>query len=243
MIREKSIVKNSWLWCFILGLAVLVYGQFLTSIFPTDSANYQPGYGAPILALEFARTPADLEALLGGASDPQREHRIAAMDKGQKLDFLFAVLYSSFLAWFFIAAKRAGASFNSRLLVGLCILAGSADIVENIILLDITADIVKPRWLAYLAYPVNLKFICLAVTGVMAGVLLFREVQLNHNKRAWKVLAVAIMLSPLFILAGLINPAEFGSALILALSVCWPGILLYAGVQAFANSWIKINKN
>lgn len=236
MTNEKSNVKRSWLWCFILGLGVLVYGQFLTSVFPTDGANYNEGYGAPILALEFAGTPADLEALLGVTSDPQRADRVAAMDKGQKLDFLFAVLYSSFLAWFFIAAIRAGASFNIKLLVGLCILAGSADILENIILLDITSDITEPRWLAYLVYPVYLKFICLAATGLMAGVLLFTQDQLHHHQLAWKVLAVAMILSPLFILAGLINPAELGSALILALSICWPGILVYAGVQALVKN-------
>ena len=88
---------RAWLWTLAFGIAVLLFGLRLTQVFPQSGHDIAPGYGAPVLAFEFAGSQADHEAIFGFFTDPQQVTRLAAMRAGNEQDYLYMLLYAGFL--------------------------------------------------------------------------------------------------------------------------------------------------
>ena len=88
---------RAWVWTLAFGLATLLYGLYLTQVFPQTGHDIAPGYGAPVLAFEFAGSQADLEAIFGFFTDPQQVTRLAAMRTGNERDYIYMLLYAGFL--------------------------------------------------------------------------------------------------------------------------------------------------
>ncbi|AMU93972.1 hypothetical protein AOA14_05065 [Sphingopyxis terrae subsp. terrae NBRC 15098] len=57
----------------------ITVGLWLSQSFPQDSFAAEPGYGAPVLAFEFAGGQDDLLAIFGPDSDARQAGRVAAM--------------------------------------------------------------------------------------------------------------------------------------------------------------------
>ena len=88
---------RAWFWTLAFGLATLIFGLHLTQVFPQTGHDIAPGYGAPVLAFEFAGGQADLEAIFGFYTDPEQVARLAAMRTGNsgKLNCSTSVLLDS----------------------------------------------------------------------------------------------------------------------------------------------------
>lgn len=214
---------NSWRACLLWGIATVIVSQSFGLFMPATLAHPIPGASIanPVLAFEFARTPAHLDAVFGLAGDPLRAGRITGMMKGNLFDYLFMVVYGSFVLAFFGAVARDSGNARWWLAGWLGPLAGAADAVENAFLLSINADMATPGpELALLAYPVWTKFIALAMACGFAAWALAR-------RRAW--LPAALCAPPvLAIWFGLADPFRWGENAVSTIVLAWLAMLGWA---------------
>ncbi len=220
-----------WYAALILGIAVLLLGQSLTQIFPQDGNGFAPGYGAPVIAFEFARSQADLLAIFGPESDPLQVSRLAMMRTGNERDYPFMLLYAGFLASGLIALWR---ELRLRPLLAaamLPILAALCDAWENWLLFDIQAAFTLGDYspaMASLAWPVAAKFLLLAATNVAIGLGL---AQMGR----WSQLAGTLVIVACITAAmALIAPPVFGWTLAAAIGGGWIALLGLAAVGSWA---------
>lgn len=102
-LREKRLRQARAL----AGLATLGLSLALMQTLP-QQAPLPEGWSSPILALEFARTPADLAWLAGPEAEPLR----LAFDRGHVLDTAFPVTYAAILVtWGLLLADRSRAGW------------------------------------------------------------------------------------------------------------------------------------
>ena len=125
----------------VLGALTLLWSVVLLATFPATAGSLPAGFFSPVIAFEFARTPAEVVALFsrGGVVDPALA---AAMDRGNGLDFVFLLLYAGFLA---TAAPHVVPKEPARRVTTLALLAASADAVENLQLLSLTGRLDAPE--------------------------------------------------------------------------------------------------
>ena len=106
MSAEALPAARWWALTLAFGIATFLFGLSLMQVFPQDSFAAAPGYGAPVLAFEFAGGQADLVAIFGPDSDPLQVSRLAAMRTGNERDYLYMLLYAGFLASGLLALRR-----------------------------------------------------------------------------------------------------------------------------------------
>ncbi|BBB11058.1 hypothetical protein [Sphingopyxis sp. FD7] len=221
---------RAWYWTLGFGMVVLAFGAWLTQIFPQTGHDIAPGYGAPVLAFEFAGGQADLEAIFGVESDPQQVARLAAMRTGNERDYLYMLLYAGFLGGGCIALWR---ELRLRALLAATLLplaAALCDAYENWLLFDIQAAFTAGDYspaMASLPYPVAAKFVLLALTNVAIGA---AATQLG---RWWALFGLLAILAAIPTAMAIITPAAFAWTLIPSAAAGW--LLLLA--LAVAGSW------
>lgn len=140
-LNRKHLSRYFYLFPFtkigLLGIPMLFFVFLMESYYPKHAPS---GYHSFIVAFEFARTPAQIHALLGGFSAEMMKN----VDMGNYLDFGFTVTYGLFLILFF----RQGAKLYRKrwLLTGipLLVVVVLADITENFLLLQII-DVYSPN--------------------------------------------------------------------------------------------------
>ena len=215
---------SSWRACLLWGVATLLVSQSFALFMPATLAHPIPGSSIanPVLAFEFARTPAHLDAVFGGIGDPLRNGRIAGMMQGNVLDYLFMLVYGSFVLAFFGATARHSGNPRWWLAGWLGPLAAVSDAIENALLLSINADMATPgRELAVLAYPVWIKFTALAIACGCAAWALAR-------RRAW--LPAALCAPPVIaIWFGIAAPYRWGENAVATIALAWLAMLGCAG--------------
>lgn len=197
--------------------------QSFSLFFPETMAAAIPGAAVdrPVLAFEFARTTAHLDFIFGHPGDPLRESRIAGMIAGNWLDYLFMVVYGSFVLAFFGATAHATRERRWWFAGWLGPLAAVADAIENALLLSINADMAAPETeLAYLPYPVWTKFTLLAIACGLAAWALIRQ-------RAW-LPALFCIPALLMIVPGLLSPWTRGQQAVSAIGLAWMAMLAWA---------------
>ncbi len=219
----------AWAGVFALGLATLLMAAHLATVFPASGYAVPPGFGAPVLAFEFARDMRDLAAIFGPEGDPLRDVRLAMMQSGNELDYLFLLIYAAFLSlgcWCLWRETR-----RPLVLLGAVMpwLAAAFDAVENWLLFGIQAAFVVGEYspdLAGLWLPVTTKFLLLGATNLVIGLALG---QLGSRALA---LVGALTVAPLVALVmALIAPMAFGWTLVAAIGGGW---LALTGVAAAA---------
>ena len=89
----------------LCGIAMVVLSVWMLTRYPA-TADLTDGYRTPVLAFEFAQTPADL-AFMTGDSDSAVRHR-AAMAAGQQLDTAFPVAYAGLIVFLLLGQARRG---------------------------------------------------------------------------------------------------------------------------------------
>jgi hypothetical protein len=123
-----------------IGAALLAVTVVLLAVLPKHAGALPPGFRTPILAFEFARTHGEIEALFGAPGSAERTALVRAMDRGNAIDFLFMVVYSSFLAFFALGVARL-AGRRYALVAVIAPIAAIADCLENVQLFAITSHL------------------------------------------------------------------------------------------------------
>ncbi|HEY0597834.1 hypothetical protein [Sphingopyxis sp.] len=219
-----------WVWTLALGVAVLLFGFHLGQVFPQAGYDIAPGYGAPVLAFEFAGSQADLEAIFGFYTDPQQVTRLAAMRAGNEQDYLYMLLYAAFLGCGCLALWRELRLRPLLAVAALPVVAALCDAWENWLLFDIQAAFTLGDYspaMASLPWPVAAKFLLLATTNVAIGA------AATQIGRWWALFGTVAILAAIPTVMAIITPAAFAWALMPSTAGGW--ILLLA--LAAAGSW------
>ena len=134
-----------------IGLLVIVMSMILVTIFPSKASKMPQGFFTPIIAFEFIETKAEVFQLFASTDGTIRQTMVDAMDLGNQLDFIYMFLYSLFLLMFCL--KCAEISSKKYYYIGAVIAVAvlSADALENIQLLGITANLETGNFKQYLA--------------------------------------------------------------------------------------------
>lgn len=219
---------GSWRACLLWGIATAIVSQSFALFMPAELAHPIPGASIsnPVLAFEFARTPAHLDAVFGFPGDPLRPERIAGMIRGNILDYLFMVVYGSFVLAFFGASARTTGNPSWWRAGWLGPIAALSDAIENALLLSINADMGSPQS-ELIALPVFVwtKFIALSLACGLAAWALVRQ-------SAW-VPALLVLPPALAVWFGVAAPYARGEAAVLTIFIAWLTMLLYAGWRAW----------
>ncbi|WP_374392242.1 hypothetical protein [Sphingopyxis sp.] len=207
-----------WYGALLLGIAVLLFGLHLGQVFPPDAHAVDPGYGAPVLAFEFAGGQHDLIAIFGPDSDPRQVGRLAAMRTGNEQDYIYMLLYTGFLASGLIALSHELGLRALKAAATLPILAGLCDAWENWLLFDIQAAFTVGDYspaMASLPYPVAAKFALLALTNVAIGLGIARIGR-------WHELAgTLVIVACVPVLMAIAVPARYGWTLLASTGGGW----------------------
>lgn len=133
--REQPRVANHLtVVALVFAVLTVILAGLLMAILPAK-AELPQGYFTPILAFEFARTPADL-AWLAGQNEAGQAVR-DQLDLGHKVDMLFPFAYGGFLALLLLRLGRAGEKV-AWLALPIALAIIPFDIHENLNLLAIT---------------------------------------------------------------------------------------------------------
>ncbi len=224
---QRPLIRRAWgSWpaALVWGIATLALSRVFPSVFPQELAS-QPvdwSVSSPVLAFEFATHPSHLAAIFGVPTDPQYAGRIAGMDAGNRLDYLFMLFYGSTILSFFGAGAAATGNRRWWLAGWLGVLAALSDAIENALLLSITADMADASGkLAILPFFVWTKFVLLALSGGLAGWLLLRL-------RAWP-LALLCLPGLVLIVPAILFPWRYGELVIPGTALAWVAMLLWSG--------------
>lgn len=221
-------MRKYWIVVVVLGLGIIALAGPVLGAFPETAHTPTPGYGAPIYAFEMAKTPADLIAVFGPEDDPLRPERIAQMDRGNLWDFPFMATYSLFMALFFYAAWKGSNQKMWLVFAGIGLLAGCADAIENMILLNLTSNLAEAPNIQWLGIMVWTKFLAIMVCISAAGAHLIKQ-----RSILWKALGICSLLGGLTIFAGFLSPTEYGYLIGNGTTLGWVAMLLFAIYQSF----------
>ena len=156
-----------WRWSLAAGAAAFACAWGFGRI-PGLTACGDTGGLSPIIAFEFARTPAEVAALFGG--EPCRSALAAAQRTGLWLDAIgFIPAYTAFLS---LAARALAGRWALPIIAGL-VIAGLADEIEGVVLFRILDTLPGTQALLdALFWAVRLKFLLLGLATGMVAVLL-----------------------------------------------------------------------
>ncbi len=127
----------------IIGILLIITSLILLKVFPSQAPKLPDGFFTPILAFEFAISRQEVENLFGEPQSEYRESMVAAMDLGNRLDYAYMILYSSFLFGFSITCARLNRNrrYYFAALVSILVLIGDA--MENVQLFGITRKLAE----------------------------------------------------------------------------------------------------
>lgn len=123
----------------------------MTALGPRPVAPLPAGFMTPVLAYEFAAAETEVATLFEPLGQPDGDAVRAAMDRVNRLDFLYILLYGGFLATFALTCARLT---GQRLFLAAAVLAVGimvADVLENAQLLTMTARLGTQSLTPYLA--------------------------------------------------------------------------------------------
>jgi hypothetical protein len=138
---RDEVKKRPFLIPGLIGIAVILVSVLSLVVFPQTAPGQIEGIRSPIIAFEFAETVDEINLLFGPAGSPERADMVRKMDQGNKLDFLYMLLYSGFLVSFVIDANKQRHMPLFYVAVGLALLAFVGDILENSQLFQITNNL------------------------------------------------------------------------------------------------------
>lgn len=133
---ERPFLKTGF-----IGIAVIVMSILLMCVFPSRSPSLPAGFFTPIIAFEFIESTEEVYQLFGDMTSPTYQDMVRAMDRGNRLDFIYMLLYSAFLFFFSIQCSRETGQklFYLGAVISVVVLTG--DFMENLQLLGITSKL------------------------------------------------------------------------------------------------------
>jgi hypothetical protein len=127
--------NRTFLIAGLLGLGALVMTVVLWLIGPREIGVLPSGFMTPVVAFEFAQTTAEVRQLF------EPPGSTAAVDRVNRWDFLYMVLYNGFIIAFAIACGRQTGNRYFYAVAALPLLIWFADAMENVQLLGLTGRI------------------------------------------------------------------------------------------------------
>ncbi len=172
-------MKNRpFLYVGLIGILIIANVYWLVQTFPSSAPFMLRGFSSPIIFFEFIQSPVEVEAFFGLADyDFDTDKFIKAMDKGNKIDFIFTFLYSTFFFLFFKKLSEVSDKKWYKIGMLLAILAFMGDVVENVQLLQITSKISQGGYdnnLSLLFIFTWIKWFSLAVGFALLGLWLMK---------------------------------------------------------------------
>ena len=227
--RNREIVSERKLWqiCFWTGLATLILGAIVLSIFPKGDFVYPKGYGEPVIAFEFAKTIAQVKAAIGYGQTGW-EDRLSAMKRGTRADFVFIFAFGLFTISFFLAVFKQNGQRIFKVFAIIAVMAALSDFTEDIMALHILHNIGLSHGVAWMHYFVKIKFFGLGMVGLGAAYFLIR--QPRHLRKLEGLFA---LLGGVITLFALSRPSQMGAWLGLGITLSWMAMLAYAATQSF----------
>lgn len=114
-----------------LGLAVVALSIVLLRVQPNRMGELPPGMITPVLAVELARSPAEMERIFGAPDGAERRGWRVRMERGTWIDFGLLTAYGAFLAAVAREIGRGGRAVTARLAFVAALGAALFDAVEN----------------------------------------------------------------------------------------------------------------
>lgn len=186
----------------LIGLAVILMSIISLLVFPQASPGQIDDIRSPIIAFEFAQTAAEINILFGPNGSAEQAEMAQKMDQGNRLDYLYMLLYSAFLFSFAVlAAKQSGQKWVYAGAV-LALLALIGDALENVQLLAITANLQSGDFVDALA---RLHWFTWLKWGSLAAYFLLMAVWFWGNGRFGKLISIAGVFTFLLGLASFIQ--------------------------------------
>ena len=194
--------KRPYILAGFIGLVVIVVSVINLMVFPQTSPGQIDGLRSPIIAFEFAETVEEINTLFGANGSPEQAELVRKMDQGNTSDYLYMLLYSGFLFSFALLATR---QTGKKWLVAGAVLAALAlvgDALENVQLLNITANLQSGDFLAALT---RLHWFTWLKWGSLALYFLLIAVCFWGNGRFGKLISIVGVLTFLLGLASFIQ--------------------------------------
>ena len=134
-------MKRPFILAGMIGICVIITSIVMLTVFPNKVQKLPEGFITPIIAFEFIQTPQEVLDLFGPVESERHQELVKAMDLGNRIDFLYMVLYNTFL---FVFCWKVSMITGRKVyllgsLMACVILAG--DFLENIQLLKITSHL------------------------------------------------------------------------------------------------------
>lgn len=209
-------------------VGVLVFGItiWLGALAPKSVAHPVEGDARdPIIAFEMVRDAAELRAVIGEDRASYAEIR-DAIDKVNRVDFLYMTVYGAFIALFFMAIAQQRNDRRWLILSVVGIVAMLADVRENMTLLALTQDgaDVTPL-IASLVSATWIKWFALGLTSLGAGYALFEDTSMPRLR----LIAMIVGLSAsIFTCLAYLEPVKFPQYMALAVFLSWLLMVVYA---------------
>ena len=124
-----------------IGLLVFGMSLILLMVFPSTASRLPDGFFTPVIAFEFVQTRVEVLQMFLETNGAVRKDLVDAMNLGNRLDYIYMVLYALFLMG--LSVKCAQLSEKRMYYIGaaLSLMVLGADAMENIQLLAITAGL------------------------------------------------------------------------------------------------------
>lgn len=214
--------RTAWRGCAAAGIVAFICSSSFGRIPGMATCGPDGGLG-PIIAFEFARTPADVVALFG--SEPCTSTLVAAQKAGLLLDALgFIPFYTAFLMLAVVAIDAQ--SWIKRALIVILLIAALGDQMEGALMYAILRDLPgTPALLDMLWWPVHVKFALLAL-----GTIGIAEI-LVHGRWLPRLSAGVIALGGFLALTGLlVMPSSW---MMSGFLLAWVTLLVAALIASF----------
>jgi hypothetical protein len=216
----------------IAGLVVLAISQIFVSMHLQPAHPLDGAYGnEAMLAFELARTPDELERVIGAnPPDVEAAQVRAKMDHANRVDFVYMACYATFLILSSMLAAIARRRSWLLIVVLLGPLAALFDVSENLALLQLTRpDADVAALLPQLHLRTMLKWELLAIAAA-----LFASAFNDRRRIVQSLIASAIAVLALGSgLMALVDPPKYGAAMLWSIALVWLWQVAYAAVQVW----------
>ena len=229
--------KLAWRWCAVAGLATLAvaatFGRVPGLVPCAPSGEAMTGGGGAMIALELARSAADVTTLFG--SEPCRSALIAGQRQALWLDMLaFIPAYAVFLLSAVVALRRSGLGL-AMLGLNLVMIAATLDLLEGAILFRILAEFPGgERQFTGLFWMARPKFALLALAEVLLATMLWRGAAVAK-------VAAGIMAAGGVVALAYLFRAPHDPAMMRGHMLAWGALLVVAAIGALRPGVLGLN--
>jgi len=190
-----------------LSISLFVFAIFLTRTFPNKAANLPEGFRTPIISFEFAESNEEVLMMYNYEQQEIKDKFIYDMQLGNELDYIYMVLYTSFLIAFLLWLAKVENKKQIKKMIAIAVIALIGDAFENIFLLTINSAVALStefsHWLVYLHIITWIKWFALAL--IFAGIAYY----LPSKNLLLKIINKIFFLPILLAIASLVNKYMF----------------------------------